>query len=316
MFFEINKDVNVPHAVVIIGALLIIWQVLKVFRVLLSVLGFLFYSSGNLKKYGEWVVVTGATDGIGLGYARQFAKRKFNLVLISRSEEKLKKTAEELATAFKVEVRTVAADFSSTDNAIYTKIAEGIKGLNIGILVNNVGISYPHAQYINEVDDLLVTQLININIYALTKMTKLVLPSLIEKKKGIIINVGSAAGLIPTGDPLYAVYSGTKAYVDFFSRSLNIELKKKGIIVENHVPYFVVSKLSKIKRPNITVPTENAYASAAVRKIGYGATVVPYWAHALQHWIIMSVPVWIVSWYVWGHHLAIYKKAMSKKKAD
>jgi len=260
--------------------------------------------------------VTGSTDGIGLGYARQFAKRKLNLVLISRSDEKLQKTAEELRTAHKIEVKTIVADFSSTDEAIYTNIANEIKGLDIGILVNNVGISYPHAQYLNEVEDSLISQLININVYSLTKMTKLVLPGFLQKKKGVIINVGSAAGLLPIGDPLYAVYSGTKAYVDLFSKSLNLELKKKGIIVENHVPYFVVSKLSKIRNPNLLVPTENRYASAAVRKIGYGPSVVPFPAHAIQHWIIMSLPTFIVSWYVWGHHLGIYKKAMSKKKAQ
>jgi len=215
-----------------------------------------------------------------------------------------------------IQIKTIAADFSSTDDAIYNKIAEEIKGLNIGILVNNVGISYPHAQYINEVEDSLISQLININVYSLTKMTKIVVPQLLEKKKGVIINVGSAAGLVPVGDPLYSVYSGTKAYVDFFSKSLNLELKRKGVIVENHVPYFVVSKLSKIRKPSLTVPTENGYASAAVRKIGYGASVVPYTPHAFQHWIVMSLPTFVVSWYVWSHHLGIYKKAMSKKKTQ
>jgi len=65
--------------------------------------------------------------------------------------------------------------------------------------VNNVGVSYPHAQYFVQVDDGLINDLINVNVYALTKMTKIVLPKMIEKKKGIIINVGSAAGVIPIG---------------------------------------------------------------------------------------------------------------------
>jgi len=306
---------TLPEWVIYTVVSLALWPLIQILRSIISALGFFFYSSGNLKKYGDWVIVTGATDGIGKGYAKQFAKRKLNVVLISRSEDKLKETAEEIKK-LGVDVKTIAVDFSSTDDATYNRIAEGIKGLNIGILVNNVGISYPHAQFLNEIEDSLVKQLIDINVFSLTKMTKLVLPSMIEKKKGVIINVGSAAGLIPIGDPLYAVYSGTKAYVDFFSRSLNIEMKRKGIIVENHVPYFVVSKLSKIRRPSIAVPNENAYAAAAISKIGYGPTVVPFPIHAIQHWIIMNAPTWFVSWYVWGHHYGIYKKAMSKKKAQ
>ena len=65
--------------------------------------------------------------------------------------------------------------------------------------MNNVGASYPHAQFLDKLDDSLVDQLININVVTLTKLTKLVLPKMVEKKKGIIVNVGSAAGLVPIG---------------------------------------------------------------------------------------------------------------------
>lgn len=292
------------------------FQLLKCLKSTWTVLRFLTYSSGNLKKHGEWAVVTGSTDGIGLGYAKQFAKRGFNVVLISRDETKLKAVEETLKSKYSVQVKIIAADFSSTDDVLYNRIAGELEPLNVGVLVNNVGISYPHAQYFTEIDDSLISQLININVISMTKMTKMVLPKFVQKKKGIVINVGSAAGLIPVGDPLYAVYSATKAYVDFFSRSLNLELKSKGVIVENHVPYFVVSKLSKIRVASIATPTADDYAAAAVNKIGFGASVVPFPAHALQHWIVMSAPIFFVSWYVMSHHLGIYKRAMSKKKAN
>merc|ERR1719450_829776 len=93
----------------------------------------------DLKKYGSWAVVTGATDGIGKAIAKQLAKRGINIVLISRSSDKLTTVAEELVT-FNVQVKTITYDFSDANN--YGQIAEEIEDLDIGILVNNVGISY------------------------------------------------------------------------------------------------------------------------------------------------------------------------------
>jgi len=91
-----DVDIHIPTWLIIFVAAIGTLQLLKVAKVILSAIGFLLYSSGNLKKFGEWVIVTGSTDGIGLGYARQFAKRGLNLVLISRSEEKLKKNCRRL----------------------------------------------------------------------------------------------------------------------------------------------------------------------------------------------------------------------------
>lgn len=70
------------------------------------------------------------------------------------------------------------------------------------------------------------------------------------------------------GDPLYAVYSASKAYMDFFSRSLNLELRNEGIFVQCQVPYFVTTKLSKLRRASLLIPTPGAYARAAVAWIG------------------------------------------------
>jgi len=117
-----------------------------------------------------------------------------------------------------VQTKTIEADFSATTAALFKKIETELSELDIAILVsvimpfnsllfesislpqvNNVGASYPHAQFLDKLDDSLVDQLININVVTLTKLTKLVLPKMVEKKKGIIVNVGSAAGLVPIG---------------------------------------------------------------------------------------------------------------------
>lgn len=298
----------------LISTLLVLggFQLFKIFLTFFQGLGFMLYSSKDLKRYGSWVVVTGATDGIGLGYAETFAKKGFNVVLVSRSLDKLKEQESNIKSTYKVQVLTVEADFSSTSPDLYNSIARKIEGLDIAVLVNNVGISYNHAQYFDKLEDDLIDKLININVYSLTKMTKIVLPGMLAKKKGVIVNVGSAAGIIPVGDPLYSVYSGTKAYVDFFSKSMNLELKSKGVIVENHVPYFVTSKLSKIRKASLLTPNPRTYASAAVAKIGYAPSFVPYWAHALENFVAVNAPTFITSSLVLSHHLDIYKRAMKK----
>jgi len=248
----------------------------------------------NLRKYGEWAVVTGATDGIGLAYAKQLAKRGISVVLISRSAERLATAEAEIKAKYPaVLTKTVAADFSSTDPALYTNIAKQIEGLDIGILVNNVGLSYPSALFFHElpsVDAALADNIIAVNVTATTRMTALVVPGMVKKGKGAIINISSAAGRIPAGNPLYAVYSASKAYVDYFSRSLHYELKPLGVHVQCQSPYFVTSKMSKIKRASLTVPDPNAFAAAAAKAIGCGASVVPFWTHCIEDSIIRSIP--------------------------
>merc|ERR1712048_315786 len=104
----------------------------------------------NLKKFGSWAVITGATDGIGKAIAKQLAKQGLNLVMISRFEDKLKATAEEIGSE-KIEIKTISYDFSDPDD--YDRIAGQLKNLDIGILVNNVGMSYDHPDYYLKFDE-------------------------------------------------------------------------------------------------------------------------------------------------------------------
>jgi short-subunit dehydrogenase len=93
-----------------------------------------------VKKYGEWAVVTGATDGLGKEYARELARRGMKVVLISRNPEKLQRVADELGKDTKSDFVIVAADFTKGKD-IYPSIQQALHGLDIGVLVNNVGIS-------------------------------------------------------------------------------------------------------------------------------------------------------------------------------
>ena len=129
--------------------------------------------------------------------------------------------------------------------------------LDIGVLVNNVGMSYEHPQELLELSSTYVDTLINLNIVSLNAMTRIVLPQMVERKKGAVINISSFSAAIPT--PLLSVYSASKSYVDLISQGMAKEYSSKGITVQCVLPGYVTSKLSKIRRPSSTVPTPDAF---------------------------------------------------------
>ncbi|KAJ7557120.1 hypothetical protein O6H91_05G111800 [Diphasiastrum complanatum] len=191
----------------------------------------------NLSKtYGTWAVVTGATDGIGRAFCFQLAKKRINVVLIGRSKTKLEDLVKEIQTGYGVDARYAEVDFTHPDlDAGMASIAKAVTGLEVGILINNVGMSYPYARFFHELDSELMSNLIRVNIDVTTRMVQLVLPGMLQRKRGAIINIGSGAASIMPADPLYTLYAATKAFVDQFSRSLYVEYKHSGIDVQCQV---------------------------------------------------------------------------------
>ncbi|PWA41071.1 beta-ketoacyl reductase 1 [Artemisia annua] len=288
------------------------------FKILASVLTWVYVNflrpSKNLKKYGSWALVTGSTDGIGKAFAFELAKKGLNLVLVGRNVKKLEDVSSEIKSKYsKTEVKNVVLDFSGSDlKEGVERIKDVIKDLDVGVLINNAGVSYPYARFFHEVDDELLNNLIKVNVEGTTRVTQAVLPGMLQRKRGAIVNIGSGAAIVIPSDPLYAVYAATKAYVDQFSRCLYVEYKNSGIDVQCQVPLYVATKMASIKRSSFFVPSPTGYAKAGLRWLGHEPRCTPYWPHSVIWALIYSLPESAVDTWRLGFCLKIRKRGQLK----
>jgi short-subunit dehydrogenase len=177
-------------------------------------------------------LITGASGGIGYELAKLFAKDHHNLVLVARSAAKLTEIANELQREFGVSVKTIALDLSAMPAPQFLFDQLQRENIAIDVLVNNAA----YGKFGDFAEIPLEESLgqIQLNITALTYLTKLFLGPMIERGSGKIMNVASTAGFQP--GPLMAVYYATKAYVISFSEALANELKHSGITVTCFCP--------------------------------------------------------------------------------
>ncbi|GAA5845780.1 hypothetical protein JCM11251_007736 [Rhodosporidiobolus azoricus] len=273
-------------------------------------------------REGAWAVVTGATAGIGRDFALQLAGAGFNIFLASRTASKLDEISDEITAKYpNIKTAVHAIDFSST-TADYTALKAALDPLDVGVLINNVGKSYDEPTFFQDLPDQDMIDIVEINVNATLKVTKIVVPGMISRKRGLILTVGSFASLIPS--PLLAVYSGSKAFVSTWSQALGSELKGTGVEVELLNTYFVVSKLSKIRRSSWMIPTPKTYVRSVLSKIGVQGGAVgqphistPYHGHAPVQWVVdhlFSNQFWLN--YNRRLHLDIRRRAIRKRERD
>jgi len=172
-------------------------------------------------------LITGASGGIGLELARLAAKDGHDVILVARSRDKLDELAKYLGGMYQVRTEVIVADLTDpeTPAAIMGEVER--RGLGVDLLINNAG--FGDWGLFGRADLARQLAMIQVNITALTELTRLCLPRMVSQHRGRILNVASTAGFAP--GPLMAVYYATKAYVISFSEAIGNELQGTGISV-------------------------------------------------------------------------------------
>ncbi|KAH6605350.1 hypothetical protein Trco_007057 [Trichoderma cornu-damae] len=301
----------------------------KLFSYLSLVLGSFLLPGTNLRKYGgpgTWAVVTGASDGLGKEYATQLAAKGFNLVLVSRTQSKLDTLAKEIEQRHPgkgLQVKTLAMDYARDDDADYERLREIVQGLDVGILINNVGQSHSIPVPFLETSREELQNIVVINCLGTLKTTQVVAPILQKRKRGLILTMGSFGGWTPT--PYLATYSGSKAFLQQWSNALSSELSDYNVDVYLVLSYLVTTAMSKVRRPSLLIPNPRAFVKSALGKIGRGGyqtapyTYTPWWSHAFLLWVVenavgASNPLTI--WFNKRSHFDIRRRALRKQARE
>lgn len=225
-------------------------------------------------------LVTGASSGLGTEIARLLAARGHDLVLTGRDSAALSTLAEEIKATYPVETTVIAKDLAQPEAIKELVAAIAAQGEAVEILVNNAGMGI--AGEFADGDSDATAQMIAVNIGALTQLTQLLLPGMIGRRQGRILNVGSVVGYQP-GIPGMAAYGATKAYVLALSRALSRELSGSGVTITTVSPgpmataFGTRSGMSETRVSRLLKPMDaKTVAQAAVRGLLAGRrTVLP-----------------------------------------
>jgi short-subunit dehydrogenase len=173
------------------------------------------------------VLITGASSGIGLEFAKIFASNGYNLVLNARNKVKLQEIADQLIEKHGIQATVLAKDLSLPNSAEELTAELMATNIHVDVLVNNAGFAaygpFDETSWKEE------KEMLQVNIMALTTLTKQLLPGMVKRNSGKILNVASTAAFQP--GPLMAVYYATKAYVLSFSEAINYELRNTNVTV-------------------------------------------------------------------------------------
>lgn len=219
-------------------------------------------------------LITGASGGIGYELAKIFAKNGTDLVLVARNKSKLDEFKTELEKQFGISVYTIGKDLSESESVreVYEETAK--QNIKVDYLINNAG--FGDLGMFTETDWKKEERMINLNIKALTLLTKLYLKEMVNRGSGKIMNVASTAAFQP--GPMMAVYCATKSYVLNFSQAINNEVKSRGVTVTALCPGPTKSGfqdasgmkeskiVTKIKMPSSKTVAEFGYKAMMKRK--------------------------------------------------
>src|SRR5437667_3897630 len=256
-----------------------------------------------MKLDGDSALITGASAGLGRGFARQRAGRMRSLILLERREQQLNELRDEVTQQHP----NLVVHVRRTDLAEPRQLKDLMAWLDhekidVHLLINNAGLGDIGAFATS--DPARNEQIMLVNMVALTSLTRRLLPQMIAKKRGAILNVSSSAGFLPI--PGFAVYAATKAYVTSFSEALRAELRETGVSVCTVCPGPVHSEFQAVaKRPGeqpeggpgfVHVPVEQVVRDALAALEADRPLVIPGFAMKVGMLLVRLTPMPILRW--------------------
>ncbi|KAM9339114.1 inactive hydroxysteroid dehydrogenase-like protein 1 [Symphorus nematophorus] len=240
------------------------------------------------QRFGDWAVIYGASEPVAKAYAEELAKNGISIIFITQNHTSVRDMAVSLAQSYGVETVVILADFS-LDQAASKPIKEAMRGKDIGFLVNCVDESLASPQSLIEMPEQHLLDLVNKNVAVATLMTRLVLPGMVERSRGAVVNISSGACCRPL--PGRVTLTASTGYLDHFSRALHLEYSGRGIFVQSLIPFQLSEPSSS--RQGWFAPKPEVYARHAISTLGVSNRTTGYWPHTLQYGLMRCVPEWI-----------------------
>ena len=176
---------------------------------------------------GKWALVTGASSGLGVDFAKNLASRGSNVILVARREDRLRSVQQEITAQYGVQVDVIVMDLEPADapQRLYDQLKAA--GRAVDVLINNAGFGL-YGDFL-EIPWERERAMLELDIVTLTHLTKLFVKDMVERRFGYVLLVASIGAYQPS--PTYATYSAAKSYVLFFGEALHYELRKTGVTV-------------------------------------------------------------------------------------
>ncbi len=263
---------------------------------------------------GSWVLITGASDGLGKAFAWHFAEHGFNLLLVSRTLEKLNRLKTEFA-ALGVEVRTLCADLSDSSEDTYERIADAARVVDLAVVVNCVGATV-HRRYA-DVPSATVRRLLAINVSTTSLITHATLPILLghaesSGRRSALINVGSIVGHFHW--PGTQLYGACKAFIDHLTVPLGFEYKRHLDVLSFQPTVMATAMAAGTEPAAITIPPQAA-ARAALAQLGHCVSSHGHWRHGLLAALFSIMPTRLRNSIFMGTALEMGEVEVAKERA-
>ena len=233
-------------------------------------------------------LVTGASAGIGRHLARGLAAEGHDLVVVARRQDRLEQLAQELADAFGVDVQVIAADLADPHSAQAIIEPLAASGRDVDVLVNNAGFGTHGPFHEQPVASQLA--MIQVNVSTLVHLTAFILPGMVQRRRGRVLNIASVAGFQP--GPMMATYFATKAFVVSFSEAIAHEVRGTGVTVTAHCPgatnseFAVTAGNDRSRLFAFGAASSDAVAQHALSSMKAGQVVA---VHGLQNQMVVLV---------------------------